>query len=400
MKNHLDESSESSDEATSSSVDPSSEKATDTASTDSSNGPLIFLKAVVFTALFLLLFFVISGAGVFLLARSHWIRFSETSGLTWKEARGLIQSGLQATPRSQDGYVLFLLLGTDSLQSRGDIPPLTDTMMTVSLDLESGSIVTLPIPRDTWSDAYQTKLNALYSYGFERYPDEPERFPTEVLEEMLGVSIQHTVVISLEELQTLINLLDGIEVEVPTSFVDDRFPLPEVDMTTETDPDKLYKTVTFEAGKQIMSGETALEYIRSRKSEDDQGTDLARSSRQQDVITALVEKLRARSTLTNPEMMGRLYAFYDSKYADVLEPTEIIALGRTLFPIRNSISLSSATLPTYDETLDDTSASVSAVLVHPPVDPGSYQGQWVYIPSSKEMLQTTAQNLLTPRSLN
>ena len=52
------------------------------------------------------------------------------------------------------------------------------------------------------------------------------------------------------------------------------------------------ETVVFTEGEETMTGEQALKYMRSRKSGSDQGTDLARGQRQQQVLEALVKRFQ------------------------------------------------------------------------------------------------------------
>lgn len=312
--------------------------------------------------------------------------FERVSGLNKSEIYQIIREGWQSQPETnQDGIKNILVLGLDSLETRGDSPPLTDTMMLVSLNVNDGKINTLPLPRDLWNDAYKTRINALYFYGQERYPEEPERFTREVITEMTGVKFQNTLVLSFDQVSQLIDLLGGIEIDVPVGFVDEEFPRTDVDVTVERDPAILYKTITFEEGKQIMGGERALEYMRSRKSGDDEGTDVARGMRQQLVIEALLSKLRQRDVIFNFELMGKLYKFYDDNFASEIPPVELIALGRSLYEVKEKIELKSHSLAIYPD--DD-----NGVIWHPPV--WLYGGEWVYAVRDSEGFRAKVQSNL------
>lgn len=362
----------------------------------------ILLKSILWTSLFLVGLILVSGLVVGWWGWQQWRSFSQTSGLDLATTQQLLKTGWQQTPIQTNNHKTVLLLGTDSLDSRGDVPPLTDSILLANLDLETGQIATLPLPRDLWSQEYQTKINALYAYGFDRNPALPTEFPTQVISELTGLEIHHTVVLSLDQVATLIDLIGGIEVEVPVSFSDDTFPRPDVDITTETDPAVLYKTVSFDQGPQVMSGKRALEYIRSRKSQSDQGTDLARSQRQQDVISALVDRVRQPEVILDPTQLGELYVFYDQNFAQVLPATEILATGKALWPIRNEIALTQNALSTFDQTQDDTTLAAAAnpqpVLIHPPVRPDQYLGQWVYIVPDTAAFQREVKTKLQTRT--
>ena len=185
----------------------------------------------------------------------------------------------------------WLVLGIDSLASRGDVPPLTDTILLVGIKPQTASVKLLSLPRDLWLDDVKTKINSLYAYGIDQNPTQPTQLVTQTLSSNLGIPIQKTIVVTLAELESVINILGGIEIDVPTGFSDPLFPKPDVDIKTIHDPKLLYETVTFKAGPQKMSGATALKYIRSRHSGDSAGTDLARGERQQLVIMSLIRQI-------------------------------------------------------------------------------------------------------------
>ncbi|NCN50947.1 MAG: hypothetical protein COU67_00765 [Candidatus Pacebacteria bacterium CG10_big_fil_rev_8_21_14_0_10_44_54] len=280
---------------------------------------------------------------------------------------------------------VFLILGSDAIAGRGDVPPLTDTILLVSLDLQSGTAHLLPLPRDIWSDAYKTKINALYAYGFERYPDEPERFPKEVLEEMSNISIDFTVVIDMDSLSELVTILGGVTVNVPNSFVDTLFPIPGVDVTIEQDPNKLYKTVAFAKGEESMSGERFLEFIRSRHSDSAEGTDLARSERQKLAIAAVLRAISDR-LISQPSTLGKLFSFYETRFSTAVPLEDIVAIGKALGEHAvTGLTIESAVLSIQ-------SATESGVLAHPNIK--MTNGTWLYQITNQELFQAEVNKAL------
>jgi len=345
----------------------------------------LFLKAQLYTLLFLFILLFITGLAFLTGGYFKYRSFYKVSGLSLNDSYQLVRNGLKKDISQTDGYKNILVLGLDSLENRGDIPPLTDTMMLVSLNLDSAQFNTLSFPRDLWNEAYQTRINALYFYGQERYPDNPEQFPKEVISELSGLDIHHTLVLSFDQVSQLIDLLGGIEVDVPVAFVDEEFPRTDVDVTTERDPEKLYKTIEFEQGKQVMSGQTALEYIRSRKSGDDEGTDIARGVRQQLVIESLVSKLKQRDTITNLTLMGELYNFYQDNFSQVITIEELIAIGNKLYPARDNLVFTGHSISIYPD-------DENGVIWHPPL--WQYNGEWVYAVLDNDQLRQYIQDKL------
>ena len=347
----------------------------------------LFFKAVLITLGFLSFFILITSIVAGWFAWQQWQAFSNTSGVSFSELKQTIEAGWDHPIAETDGYKNVLLLGVDSLETRVSAPALTDTMIIVSLNLNSGVIKTLPLPRDIWSQEYQTKINALLVYGQERDPEDPTAFPTQVIDEITAVDLHQTVIISLDSLGQLIDTVGGIEVDVQQGFTDPQFPNPDVDVTTETDSEKLYQPISFEAGPQLMDGQRALSFIRSRYSPGEEGTDLARSKRQQQVITALANKITDLATLTNPTISGKLYRFYLDNFEDQIQLTEVVAMTRKLWPHRHDLRFDGNSLTVSDQ-------DQVGVLEHPPVRPNQYQGQWVYLIPDLAAFQEEVRQLL------
>lgn len=345
----------------------------------------LFLKTQLFTLLFFLIFVFLTLTAVVIFGLVKFRDFKKESGLGARQIYSFIKEGWNFEPANTADYQNILILGLDSLETRGDSPALTDTMMLVSLNLKSGQINTLSLPRDLWNDDYKTRLNALYFYGQKKYPNQPERFPQEVIEAMTNLKIHHTLVLSFAQVAEVVDLLGGLEVAVPVGFIDNEFPRTDIDVTVERDPKKLYQTIEFAPGKQIMNGKRVLEYIRSRKSGDGQGTDVARGARQQLVIEALLAKLKQRQTLFNFSLLGKLYKYYDQNFAEAFSPQELIGLARKLYSAKNSIKFSTNVPSIFP---DDT----NGVVWHPPV--WQYQGEWVYAVKDLESFKLEVKNKL------
>jgi len=108
-----------------------------------------------------------------------------------------------------------------------------------------------------------------------------------VAEEIVGIPVHYAVVVDFDFFQKVIDELGGIEVDVETDFVDDRYPIKgREDDLCNGDPkfSCRYETVEFKKGLQFMDGGAALKFVRSRNAEGDEGTDLARIARQEKVI--------------------------------------------------------------------------------------------------------------------
>jgi LCP family protein required for cell wall assembly len=217
-------------------------------------------------------------------------------------------------------------------KNTGRHPTLTDSVMIATIAHHSGQVSLTALPRDLWSEAYKTRINALYMYGRERMPEHPTRFVQDVLSELIGSPLHYVIVLSPHQVAEVIDLVGGIELTVPSGFVDHTYPRDDVDITKEKDPAKLYETVTFTPGAQRMDGQVAMKYMRSRHAEGTEGTDTARSARQQLVIQALLQRLRQRSLWEEPQRLGKLYAWYNQQYRDTFPLAAALGLLKTTLP--------------------------------------------------------------------
>lgn len=333
--------------------------------------------------LFGLLFFII----IILLTYSGWYlqSFSDSAETTSKEIVSSIKQGITSNPFENQSDLNILLLGKDDFGEGRSGSILTDTIILISIH-KSGSITLLPFPRDLWIDPLKSKINALYYYGEESQDITGSELVTKTIEEISNISLDHTIVINLGLLEEVIDILGGIQVDVDTAFIDDKYPNAQV--APDILPIELrYETISFESGPQQMDGATAIKYIRSRQStNEDENTDDARSVRQQKVITAIVSKISSNSVIFNPQIMGNLYKYWVTDTQTSITDKDLISITKEI--INQPISFQSISIPThnYDE---------KGILYNPPIHE---YNQWVYVPydSSWAELQEYIQSNLHP----
>ncbi len=230
--------------------------------------------------------------------------------------------------RPPRGQINFLILGIGGENHAG--ADLTDTMMFVSLNQSTGGVTLVSLPRDIWINDLKTKLNSVYHYqGIEGVKTQAEA--------ITGQKIDYYFLIDFSGVVKVIDTLGGVEVNVERTFDDYRFPVAgkENDLCNgDPDYDCRYEHVHFDSGLQTMDGITALKYIRSRYAQGDEGTDFARSKRQQNLITALRQKALSPYWLTHPGQAKEIYDIIWSavetnlptdKYSDLFK-TFLVAL--------------------------------------------------------------------------
>ena len=196
-----------------------------------------------------------------------------------------------------DGRINVLLLGIGGQGHDG--PELTDTIILASFDTKTNALAMLSIPRDlAFPMGYNQfrKINSLNAYEEKAHPGEGARRTADQISELLNVRIDHVLRVDFDGFSEFIDSLGGIDVTVERTFTDNTYP---------AENDK-WRTVSFQKGPAHMNGTTALEYVRSRHGNNGEGSDFARSKRQQIVIQAVREKILSLGTLANPKKISDL----------------------------------------------------------------------------------------------
>jgi LCP family protein required for cell wall assembly len=204
-------------------------------------------------------------------------------------------NGSTATPLKgeKDGRVNVLLIGVGDEGHSGST--LADTIMIASYDVKTKSVAMFSIPRDTYVKIPgngSTKINAAHAYGEEKGKGQGPDLLSKTVTENFGPTIHYYVRVDFSGLKDIVDALGGITVNVENTFCDYNYP-------TELKGDT--SKVCFTAGQQQMNGVKALQYSRSRHALGVEGSDFARSKRQQRVLLAIKEKALSGSTVFNPK---------------------------------------------------------------------------------------------------
>lgn len=249
--------------------------------------------------------------------------------------------------RSTNDRVNILLLGIAG--GTHDGTNLTDTIMVASYNLKTQETVLFSIPRDLWLPSLKSKANAAYEIGLAQ--GNGLGLAKTVMGNILGIPIHYGLRVDFRGFVAAIDALDGIEVQVENPFDDYLYPIQgkendlcgntekEMDFNEE-DAKKLnitpgkrkvlltaegqiatdsaeenkgikyfscrYDHIRFEKGKMKMGGAIALAFVRSRHGTKGEGSDFARSKRQQKVIEGIRNKLLSLQTLANPQKITEL----------------------------------------------------------------------------------------------
>jgi len=222
------------------------------------------------------------------------------------------QGPLKGEDADQINVLLLGILGANHLGGGLN----TDTIMVASIRPKANKISLVSIPRDLWvmdpGRENKSKINAVYIYGEEKGPGQGISDMEQLIGDISGLTIHYTAIVSTNGFVQLVDTLGGVEVELAKPFNEAAqfIDIKVCDSETFTIPTGEYKVRTknkkvvtryalcknknpecggnfsLPAGKNVLSGEKALCFIRSRYLT----SDFERAKRQQLVLSQLKQK--------------------------------------------------------------------------------------------------------------
>ena len=216
--------------------------------------------------------------------------------------------------------VNILLLGIDKRDDEPAEGTRSDTMILASIDPVAKSAALVSLPRDMWVSIPGCGPRAGCIGGMQRInvahgAGGPE-LAVQTVTADFGVPIQYYARVDFRGFQQLVDAVGGVVIDVDQPVKDDEYPTPDYG----------YQRIYFGPGPQLMGGEQALEYARSRH-----GTsDFARAGRQQQVIVAVRNRVLQLDMLTRaPELLG----IAQQSLATNLQPGQMLALAKLVSQI-------------------------------------------------------------------
>ena len=179
----------------------------------------------------------------------------------------------------------------------------SDTIILVSCNPYENTLNILNIPRDTKIKIPGRgieKINFLNSVG-------GPMFTKECIEKLLGIHIDHYVIVNLQELNKIIDEVGGVVINVPQRmYYEDHAAMLKINLFS---------------GKQILNGEQAIGFVRYRH---DSLGDIGRIQRQQEFMRAVFRKLMDPVTFTK---LPDIVSLYKRTILTDLEPHEMIRIA-------------------------------------------------------------------------
>jgi polyisoprenyl-teichoic acid--peptidoglycan teichoic acid transferase len=201
----------------------------------------------------------------------------------------------------EKGNTNFLLMGTGGGAHEG--ADLTDSIIAVSLNHKNNAVTLLSIPRDFYVDTKmgdQDRINKVYTTAKYKFQDSKAglQLMKEIVTDTLETEIHYYIKLNFSGFADVIDQVGGIDLYVDETIDDPFYPKDE---TIKFEPFYLSK------GKHHLDGETALKYVRSRKTT----SDFDRSHRQQKLMLALKDKVIKDGIISDPDQIKDI--FYNLK---------------------------------------------------------------------------------------
>jgi LCP family protein required for cell wall assembly len=200
---------------------------------------------------------------------------------------------------------------------------LTDSMLLISIQPQTGKTALISVPRDLWvqippNSGNYGKLNSAFEYGLANgYGTQGAGkvaagdLAARKIADVTGLTVNYWLTLDFQGFRQLVDALGGVDINVQNPFT----ALYPKNDDPNVDPSAI--KVHFDDGLQHMNGERAIEYARAREVLDNpiEGTDFARSARQQLLIKAIVAKMTQVSSW--PKLFSVLDALKSSIYTNL-----------------------------------------------------------------------------------
>ena len=250
-------------------------------------------------------------------------------------------------PNAQFGDENFLIVGVDSRfgensdMGAGDTEDAggarSDTVMLVNIPANRERVVAVSFPRDlaitpieceawdpetgeygpVWDEETQsygpeevyteTKLNSAYSFG-------GPKCLVKVIQKLSGLSVNRFMAVDFAGFSKMVDALGGVEVCSTT-------PLEDYELGT----------VLPTAGRQIIDGHTALNYVRARQVTTEINGDYGRIKRQQLFLSSLLRSMISKEVFFSLSKLNNVVnLFIDDSYVDNIGTKELVDLGQSL----------------------------------------------------------------------
>ena len=241
-----------------------------------------------FPVVLLILLFLILGA---IVAQNALFRPPEIVETQTVEADSPKTSSkpLASNSKRKDGVYTFMIIGMDKVAYN------TDTIMVGRMDTINHSVEIVNIPRDTYVNVRTKikKINSIYPYAMTKGENGVKNLRRGI-EKLVGFPIDSYAFIDIVAAAKIVDTVGGVDFDVPVNMLYDD---PGQDLHIDIDK-----------GMQHLDGEDFVKVMRFRNTY--QQGDLDRIKVQQDLLSALSDKLLSAGNIKNIDELLNIYDKY------------------------------------------------------------------------------------------
>ena len=210
--------------------------------------------------------------------------------------------------------VKILLIGADAAKATERLPRM-DSFVLALINPEDAAVSLISIPGFSLVDHLQAEIRISDAGSKEGI-----RFAEQLISELLKTKIDHYVVVNFDGFQQLVDILDGVEVNVTRS-------LKYTDKSGGL-------IATINPGRQVLTGEQALRYVRFL---DSQG-EIDRIARQQAVFGMIFKKMIHTSNIFKVFKIYHALKEYTQTDLSLKEALQLAVFAKTI-ALRQDVSM-------------------------------------------------------------
>lgn len=240
------------------------------------------------------------------------------------QIKHLVESADTKLKGEKNDRINILLLGIGGKGHDGGL--LTDTIMLASIKPSENKVSLLSIPRDLsvpiegmgWQ-----KINSVNAYAEMKNPGSGGLAISQTVSDLFQIPIDYYLTVDFTGFEKIIDDLGGVKINVENTFDDYKYPI----LGNEDAPwEERWEHLHIEKGEQAMDGKLALKYVRSRHAYGVEGSDFARSRRQQKILEAVKEKVLSLNILFKPTTISKMISDIADNYQSNLKVWELVKL--------------------------------------------------------------------------
>ena len=250
------------------------------------------------------------------------------------QLRQLAQSSTEKLKGEDRDRINILLLGIGGKDHDGGL--LTDTIMLASIKPSTKEVALVSIPRDLsvpiegmgWR-----KINSVNAYAEKENPGSGGLAVSQAVGHLLNMPIDYFLTVDFTGFIKIVDELGGLRVYVDNTLDDYSYPI----LGQEDNPNyySRWEHLHVDTGWQQMDGALALKFTRSRHAAGVEGSDFARSHRQQKILEAAKEQLLSLNVLFKPKLIASIVEAYRDHLSTNLKVMEMAKLWSILKDVKS-----------------------------------------------------------------